>query len=61
MLLRYRRLVLSVSAIAAMVAAFSATPASADTGSILPIDDSQLQALTTTVGGTGGAESLATA
>ena len=54
----YRRLGLSVSAIAAVVAAMTATPASAST--IPVIDDSQLVAATTTVGGVGGAPSLNT-
>ena len=47
----YRRLVLSLSAIAALVVALCATPASAKTSQIQQIDDSQLQALTTTTGG----------
>jgi hypothetical protein len=54
----YRRLSLSVSIVAAMVAALAATPAGA--GSIPVIDDSQLQALTATVGGFGGAPALNT-
>src|SRR5260370_24136363 len=57
----YRRLGLSVFVIAAIVAAFSVTPASASGGSsILTIDDSQLQAMTTTVGGVAGAPALNT-
>lgn len=54
----YRRLGISVSVIAAMVAALAVSPASA--GTIPVVDDSQLQALTTTVGGVGGAPSLNT-
>jgi hypothetical protein len=54
----YRRLGLSVCVIAAMVAAFAATPASAN--AIPAIDDSQLSALTSTVGGVAGAPSLNT-
>lgn len=54
----YRRLGLSVSVIAAVVAAMTATPAGAST--IPVIDDSQLVAATTTVGGVGGAPSLNT-
>src|SRR5437016_14678046 len=54
----YRRLGLSVSVIAAVVAAFSVAPVSAN--AIPVIDDSQLQATTTTVGGVGGAPSLNT-
>jgi hypothetical protein len=45
----YRRLGLSVSVIAAIVAAFSASPVGAS--AIPVIDDSQMQALTTTFGG----------
>src|SRR5579864_3367521 len=56
----YRRLGLSVSLIAAMVAAFSATPVSASGSSIQTISDSQLKAMTTTVGGAAGAPSLNT-
>ena len=53
-----RGLCLSVSVLAAVVAAVWATPASA---SAIPIiDDSQLKALTTTVGGVGGAPALDT-
>ncbi|HET7420927.1 MAG TPA: hypothetical protein VFL27_11150 [Candidatus Dormibacteraeota bacterium] len=54
----YRRLAFSVSLITALVAALSAVPASANT--IPVIDDSQLQALTTTVGGVDGAPALMT-
>jgi hypothetical protein len=54
----YRRLGLSASVVAAMVAALAASPASAN--AIPVIDDSQLTASTTTVGGVGGAPSLNT-
>src|SRR6266550_5109373 len=57
-LMTYRRLGLSVSVIAAIVAAFSVAPVSAN--AIPVISDSQLQASTTTVGGVGGAPSLNT-
>ena len=54
----YRSLGLSLSVATAMVAALAATPASAD---VIPvIDDSDLMASTTTVGGVGGAPSLDT-
>lgn len=53
-----RGLGFSVSVLAAMVAALGATPASADT--IQVIDDAQLTASTTTVGGVGGAPALNT-
>jgi hypothetical protein len=56
----YRRLGFSASVIAAVVAAFSAAPVSAATSSIQTIDESQLQALTSTVGGVGGAPQLNT-
>ena len=57
----YRRLGISVALIAAVVAAFSAAPVSAaSSSSIQVIDDSQLQALTTTVGGVAGADQLNT-
>ena len=45
----YRKLVLCLSAAAAVVASIGATPVSAD--SVQTLDDSQLNALTTTVGG----------
>ncbi|TMC81669.1 MAG: hypothetical protein E6J08_07045 [Chloroflexi bacterium] len=55
MLMTYRRLGLSISVIAAMVAAFGASPVSAN--AIPVINDSQLQALTTSQA---GAEPLST-
>src|SRR2546421_3107001 len=54
----YRRFGLSLAVLAAMVAAFSASPVSAN--AVPVISDSQLQATTTTVGGVGGAPSLNT-
>ncbi len=57
----YRRLGVSISVVAAIVAAFSAAPVGAATSpSVQVIDDSQLQAITTTEGGVAGAPSLNT-
>ena len=56
----YRRLGLSVTVIAALVAAFSASPVSASGSSIQTISDSQLKAMTSTLGGVAGAPSLNT-
>lgn len=56
----HRRLGLSVSVIAAVVAAFSFTPASAAGTVGLTVDDAQLQAMSTTVGGLAGAPALNT-
>src|SRR5260370_9211528 len=54
----HRRLGLSVSVIAAVVAAFSFSPASAAGTVGLTVDDAQLQAMSTTVGGVAGAPAL---
>lgn len=56
----YRRFSLSVFVVAAVVAAFSLSPVSA-ADPILTIDDAQLQALSSTVGGVAGAPALGTA
>ncbi len=56
----YRRLGLSVTVIAAVVAAFSVAPVSAGSSSIQTISDSQLKAMTSTAGGVAGAPSLNT-